>query len=124
MIQGIVLVMIGGAAGSAARYLITQLFLGASRQTGFPLGTLIVNVAGCFVVSYALATPAINTNENWRLIAAAGFCGGFTTFSTFAYESIMFWESGRLLTLILNIGLNNMLSLAAVVLGFRLRTWI
>src|SRR5258708_840695 len=110
MAQAILLVMVGGAFGSAARYLITHFSSSLSEHHGFPFGTLIVNVAGSLAVGYILSWSADHSQDHWRLLAATGFCGGFTTFSTFSYETMAYWQSGRLLFLTLNLGLNNILS--------------
>jgi CrcB protein len=120
MTQAILLVMVGGAFGSAARYLITHLSSDLSKHHGFPFGTLVVNVVGSLAVGYILTWSADHTHDRWRLLAATGFCGGFTTFSTFSYETMAYWHSGRLLLLALNLALNNTLSLCAVMVGIRL----
>ena len=96
MTQAILLVMVGGAFGSAARYLITHLSSDLSKHHGFPFGTLVVNVVGSLAVGYILTWSADHTHDRWRLLAATGFCGGFTTFSTFSYETMAYWHSGRL----------------------------
>ena len=120
MLVPILLVMLGGALGSATRYLITHFSSDISNHHGFPVGTLLVNVAGSLLVGYILTWSADHTHDRWRLLAATGFCGGFTTFSTFSYETMAYWHSGRLLLLVLNVGLNNVLSLCAVLLGISL----
>src|SRR5215469_17868049 len=110
MLQAVVLVLLGGALGSVARYLVTHFSSEATRHHGFPYGTLVVNVVGSFAVGYVLAWSADHTHDRWRLFAATGFCGGFTTFSAFAYESMAYLHSGRMLLLAVNVGLNNVLS--------------
>ncbi len=120
MLQAIVLVMLGGAVGSAARFLVTHASSDLSRHHGFPYGTLLVNVLGSLVVGYVLTWLTDHTHDRWRLLAATGFCGGFTTFSTFAYESMTYWHSGRMLLFVLSLSLNNALSLGAVLVGIRL----
>jgi CrcB protein len=120
MVQAIILVMLGGAVGSALRYLITHLSSDLSNHHGFPYGTLVVNVIGSFAVGYILTCSADHSHDRWRLLAATGFCGGFTTFSTFSYETMAYWHSGRLLMLGLNIALHNILSLFAVLIGIGL----
>ena len=120
MIQAILLVMLGGAFGSAMRYLITHLSSDLSKHHGFPFGTLVVNVAGSLAVGYILTWSADHVHDRWRLLAATGFCGGFTTFSTFSYETMAYWNSGELLFLVANILLNNVLSLCAVLIGISL----
>jgi CrcB protein len=117
MLTAILLVMLGGAFGSAIRYLVNHFFSDLSNHHGFPIGTLLVNVIGSMLVGYVLTGAADHTQDRWRLLAATGFCGGLTTFSTFSFESVAYWHSGRLLLLAANIVLNNTLSLCAVVIG-------
>jgi fluoride exporter len=118
--QAILLVMLGGAFGSAARYIITHISSDLSEHHGFPYGTLLVNVIGSIAVGYVLTWSADHAHDRWRLLAATGFCGGFTTFSAFTFETMAYWHSDRFTLMILNIMLNNTLSLVAVVLGTKL----
>ncbi len=91
----LLLVALGGAGGSLLRYL-----LGGSVQrasgTGFPIGTLFVNVAGCFLAG-VLVRHFMNIEGSAHLRAAllVGFCGGFTTFSTFSVETVGLIEGGE-----------------------------
>lgn len=110
-------VSLGAIVGALARYLITHFSSEFSHHHGFPYGTLIVNVTGCFIVGYVLTWTANHAQDHWRLLAATGFCGAFTTFSAFAYESLAYWHQGRPLAFLMNLGLNNMLCLIAVGLG-------
>ena len=120
MIRPILLVMFGGAIGAASRYLITHFSSDISDHHGFPFGTLAVNVIGSFAVGYILTWSSDHSHDTWRLLAATGFCGGFTTFSTFSYETMAYWHSGRMFMVALNVGLNNTLSLLAVFAGIKL----
>src|SRR5437588_12961840 len=117
MLQAIALVMIGASLGGASRFLITHFSSELSHHHGFPYGTLIVNVLGSFAVGYVLTWSADHTHDRWRLLAATGFCGAFTTFSAFAYETMQYWREGALGLVALNVVLNNALSCAAVMLG-------
>ena len=69
--------MLGGAFGSAARYLATHISSDLSKHHGFPFGTLLVNVVGSMAVGYVLTWSADHAHDRWRLLAATGFCGGF-----------------------------------------------
>lgn len=108
----------GSALGGAARY-----SLGGAIQRWapgeFPLGTLAVNVIGSlllgFIVRYALETPAVSAEV--RAFLTIGLCGGFTTFSTFSYESAILLERGEWSRLVAYAGLSLLLTLAAVLLG-------
>src|SRR5262245_47670928 len=122
MVQAILLVMLGGAIGAAARFLITHFSSELSHHHGFPFGSLLVNVLGSLAVVYILTWSAVQTHDRWRLLSAIVFCGGFTTFSAFAYETMAYWHSGKMFPFALIIGLNNTLSFCAVWLGVRLHS--
>jgi CrcB protein len=108
----------GSALGGAARYslggLVQRLVPGE-----FPLGTLVINVLGSFllgfIVRYALESPAISAEV--RAFLTIGLCGGFTTFSTFSYESATLLERGEWSRLALYAGLSLLLSIGGVLLG-------
>jgi len=88
-------VAVGSAVGGAARYLAGMLVQGATG-TSFPLGTFVVNATGSLLLGlllrYAVATPAISPEV--RALVTTGFCGGYTTFSTFSYETVTLLEDG------------------------------
>lgn len=83
------LVGMGGLVGSVARYWVTVNL--ARFSTGFPLGTLSVNIIGCFIIAIVatLAEKTTVISPETRLLLATGFCGGFTTFSSLMYEMAM-----------------------------------
>ncbi len=89
-------VAIGGAVGSVARFLVAVLIQRWSPST-FPAGTLLINITGSFLLGFlmrsALGTSSITPEV--RALLTTGFCGGYTTFSTFSYDSIMLIESGQ-----------------------------
>ncbi len=89
-----VIVGLGGFIGSILRYLVGLLPL--KVDNGFPIKTLIINVLGAFVIGLitALATKDKSLNDNLVLLLKVGLCGGFTTFSTFAYETTDLLQSG------------------------------
>ncbi|QTD37185.1 fluoride efflux transporter CrcB [Polaribacter batillariae] len=90
----LILVFVGGGFGSVLRYLIGKFLNDA--ETGIPYGTFIANILGSlligFILGYAVKNEALS--QNHTLLLATGFCGGFTTFSTFAYENHVFLKSG------------------------------
>ena len=110
----------GAVLGAIARFLITHFSSEVSHHTGFPMGTLLVNVIGSFLVGYVLATPD-HLHDCWRIFAATGFCGAFTTFSAFAYESMAYWQGGQAGLFALNVVANNLAALLSVVAGMALR---
>jgi len=98
------LVCLGGALGTGARYLIS-LAVGARAGAAFPVATLIVNLVGCFllalVLEVALATPSFPANL--RVMLTTGFMGGLTTYSTFNYETTRLFADGGSRTAVLNL---------------------
>jgi CrcB protein len=117
---GILYLSIGAIFGAILRFLITHYSSELSHHHGFPYGTLLVNVLGSLLVGYILTWSADHEHDYWRLFAATGFCGAFTTFSAFAYESVAYWHEGRIGAFLINLLLNNFLCVLAVALGIRL----
>ena len=96
MLKSILLVGVGSFIGGVLRYALSVLMRGICGP-GFPWGTLIVNLAGCFAfgVIFALFGKYGSTNSGWCLLLTTGVCGGFTTFSTFAHESMQMLQNGN-----------------------------
>lgn len=90
----LLLVFVGGGFGSVLRYLIGKWL--NTPQTGIPYGTFAANIIGSLLIGIILGLAAKNDgiSQNQTLLLATGFCGGFTTFSTFAYENQVFLKSG------------------------------
>jgi len=108
---------LGGFAGANARYLIGR---AALQRWGpaFPYGTLIINVAGCFVLGlFGTLAERLAWNDAWRLVIAVGFLGAFTTFSTFEYETFHLVTAGSLARAGANILLSVAVGFAAVAGG-------
>lgn len=111
----------GGFLGTIARYLTQQ---GVIRilPVIFPYGTLAVNIAGCFLIGifYALADRGDALSPEWRFFLTTGFCGGFTTFSTFSYESYNLIRDEQYLYLSLYVGISVIIGIMATFLGILL----
>lgn len=107
-------VALGAAVGGVARYALTGL-LQQRVGAGFPIATLVINVSGSlllgFLMRYALASGAVS--PELRALLTTGFCGGYTTFSTFSYETILLLEDGEYG----RAGLYILLSVALALLG-------
>lgn len=90
----ILLVFVGGGFGSVLRFLIGKYL--NSTETGIPYGTFVANILGSLLIGIILGLAAKNNtlSQNQTLLLATGFCGGFTTFSTFAYENHIFLKAG------------------------------
>ncbi|HYR43371.1 MAG TPA: fluoride efflux transporter CrcB [Terriglobia bacterium] len=111
------MVLIGGGIGALARYVLGAAI--AARAGGrFPLGTLVINVTGSFLVGLlmALFTERLQPHPNWRLLLVVGFLGGYTTFSTFEYETFRAVQDGGKWIGLLNV-------VGSVVLGY-IAVWI
>jgi CrcB protein len=117
-LKNILLVLAGSAAGGSARY-VTSLIIQSKNTTQFPAGTFIINLTGCFIIGmvYAFAVRNATSASDIKLLLATGFCGGFTTFSAFAFENLELFKSGMHLTAFMYIILSVVLGILAVVLG-------
>jgi len=96
--KNILLVGLGGGLGSIARFLC-QKYIYSWYPHPFPFGTFLVNIFGCFLIGvfYALSEKGNLLTPEWRLFLTTGICGGFTTFSAFAYENVSLLKSGDFL---------------------------
>lgn len=124
-LKNLLLVAAGGAIGAAGRYTVNGLahrVLGA----GFPYGTLIVNLVGCFLMGI-LAETALHTtwiSFSMRLALGVGFLGALTTFSTFGVETLDRMHEGQWGIVLLNVAANVVLGLLCVWLGIIVARWI
>jgi len=117
-VNAIAIVALGGACGAVARYWIGWWV--ATRWPGpLPLGTIIINLSGSFLLGLALtALPRLSAHpEALRLFIGVGFLGAYTTFSTFEYETLRLFEEGKIGSGLLNIALSLLLGLLAVWAG-------
>lgn len=112
------LVFVGGGAGSWCRYAIA-LWLSAFRFS-FPWATLLANALSCFVLGLMLPLVSRNAlHDSYRLLVMTGFCGGFSTFSTFTSESWQLFQQGRWEQGIANVALNLTVCLICLYLGIK-----
>lgn len=118
MLKNILLVGLGGAAGSMLRYAFSVWF----KHAHFPLATFLVNIIGSFVIGavFAFALRSEQFANNWRLFLAAGICGGFTTFSAFSLESLSMLQQQRIGMFAMYVGASILLGLTATWLGYSL----
>lgn len=118
--QNILVVGIGGFIGSVARYLVA-LWTQARGWTSFPWATLIVNIAGCFLITLILTiAAAITMRTNLRLFLTTGIMGGLTTYSTFDYETTKFFQDGAPVSAFANLGATVVACFIAGLLGIAL----
>ena len=109
MIRNFLLVALGGAGGSVLRYMLSNI------NTSFPWGTFAVNVLGSFLIGLlvGLISKGVLSPE-MKLLLVTGFCGGFTTFSTFANESFSMMKAGDVLLTALYVGVSVIIGILAV----------
>ena len=111
-------IAIGSALGGVCRYLVGGL-VQRGVGAGFPAGTLVVNVTGSFLLGvllrYGLETPTLT--PEWRALLTIGLCGGYTTFSTFSYETVALLEDGQWARAAAYVSASLVLSLGATLLG-------
>ncbi len=114
----IFLVALGGAAGAVARFLVGDSF---SRRfgTGWPYGTLFINVSGCFAIALFLSAAAehVELGPGWRYLFPVGFVGAYTTFSTYGYETHRLLQLGQAAGALAYVAASNVLGFCAVLAG-------
>ena len=113
--KNILLVGLGGMLGSVLRYLISHFI----KHESLPYATFIVNIVGSIVIGLIMGIASKQeVFTNWRLFLATGICGGFTTFSAFAWENFQLLHQERYGSFVLYTGATLALGLAAVAFGY------
>ena len=111
-------ISIAAILGANLRYVLSRF---AAKEFGpiFPYGTLIINVLGSFIVGLFViwTTERVLVDPRWRLLVVVGFCGSFTTFSSYAFETVSFLEQGQWGLMLANIFSNNLLCLGGALAG-------
>jgi fluoride exporter len=121
----VLFIFIGGGLGSLARYYLNRAFAGGYFET-FPVGTLSVNILASLLLGLFLGFVDVRnfTNESVKLLVAVGFCGGFSTFSTFSAETLILLKSGQGLLAFLNVVVSVLCCLAATFMGIFVARYI
>lgn len=116
----LIIVFVGGGLGSLARYLTVKLYSG--KVFNFPYATLTANFLSCLIMGLFLGFVLQKTalSDNLKLFLITGFCGGFSTYSTYTFETINLYKSGQLNIALLNIVINFALCVAAILGGMYL----
>lgn len=115
MINNILLIGLSGAVGSILRYLCQRSF-----NLDFPYGTLFVNIFGCLLIGLLWGFFTKHVDERLRLLLVTGFCGGFTTFSSFAYESVQLMSANRWIIFAVYASASVLFGLMATYLGYKI----
>jgi len=121
MIKNLLIVGFGGAGGSMLRYAVQKVF-NVHSAAAFPTGTLLVNIAGCFLIGvlWSVVSRSLSWNEEMKLLLMTGFCGGFTTFSAFTLEGIGLLKESKTSLFIIYVTASVVGGLLATLIGIRI----
>lgn len=118
MLKNILLVFLGGGFGCTGRYLVSQLLSKCKDSLGgFPIHTMTANFIGCLCIGLIIGYLSRNPNNTIQLLLVTGFCGGFTTFSTFSSEILKLFQGGQTGIAVLYIGISLVICIAATLIG-------
>lgn len=116
----LLLVFFGGGLGSVLRFWVSGFTKNWWHYHAFPAGTFLVNIIGCFLMG-VFSSHFLRHDSPLKWLLMAGFCGGFTTFSTFSFESVTLFQNGNYVVLMLYVFLSLVFGLLAVALGLWVR---
>lgn len=121
IVKDFLAISVAAILGANLRYLLSRF---AAQEFGpvFPYGTLVINVLGSFIVGLFViwTTERVLVDPRWRLLVVVGFCGSFTTFSSYAFETMSYFERGQWTLMLLNFLSNNLLCLGSALAGMAL----
>ncbi len=118
-------IALGAVVGASARYFVSG-FVAKALSPTFPYGTLLVNISGSLVAGFFLIWTGerVLVDVRWRWLIAVGFCGSYTTFSSYAFETFALFEQGQRLLVAWNVIGSNLLCLLSVLMGAALARWL
>lgn len=117
-LQNIVLLSLGAIAGAVLRYTLAQ-YVARLIPSTLPYGTFLINFSACLILGFFLVWTGerVIADPRWRIFLAVGFCGSYSTYSSFAFETFALIEKGQWLAATLNVAATNVLCFGAVVIG-------
>jgi CrcB protein len=118
-------IALGAVVGASARYSLSG-YTAKVLSTSFPYGTLVINITGSLLLGFFMiwTSERVLVDPRWRWLIAIGFCGSYTTFSSYAFETFALVEQGQWLLMAVNVVANNLLCLVSVLAGAVLARWL
>jgi CrcB protein len=121
IVKDFLAISVAAIVGANLRYVLSRL---AAKEFGpvFPYGTLLINILGSFIVGFFViwTSERVLLDPRWRLLVVVGFCGSFTTFSSYAFETMSYFEQGQWGLMLTNVLSNNLLCLGGALVGMAL----
>jgi CrcB protein len=117
-LQNILIISVGAIIGASLRYFLAQYAARVIPST-LPYGTFIINITACLILGFFLiwTSEKVIVDPRWRLLVAIGFCGSYSTYSSFGFETFALFEKGQWLAAAINVTATNVLCFAAVAIG-------
>lgn len=116
--QTVLLISLGAILGANLRYFVAQ-YVAKVMPSSFPFGTLVINISASFILGFFLiwTTERVLADPRWRIFVAVGFCGGYSTYSSYAFETFALFEKGQFPFAALNFLATNIVCFIAVAAG-------